>query len=141
MTNVKKYPEVSQGFGDRLRQARLSKGFAKQKQLAQAVGIDSVTVSRHERDAYAPQPDVLLAYCRVLGVTEQWLRFGDEAGAPNPHAELIERYLLSNWGMTTAPEVAQQLRAVRFAALGIRIVTQDVIHDVRNLLDRYLQAR
>ena len=141
MTTGPKSPEFSQGFGDRLRQARLAKGFRKQRDLAQATGIEVINISRHETGRNEPSQDFIDAYCRVLGVTEQWLRFGDEAGAPNPHAEHIEAYLTSKWGATTSPEVAQQLRATRFAALGIRIVTQDVIHDVRLLLDRYLPAR
>lgn len=143
-----KNPEVSEGSqrwgarsGARLREARQAKGWAKQRQLAEACGIDTINVSRHETGRNEPSQANIDAYCRALGVTEQWLRFGDDAGAPNPHAELIESYLASKWGAKVSPEVAQQLRATRFAALGIRIVTEEAIHDVRLLLDRYLPAR
>lgn len=136
-------PKFCPGWGARLRQARLARGLAKQRQLASLVGIEAVTVSRHETEARTPLWRDLHEYCRVLDIDMQWLLFGTGKGPDSaaPHHDLIESYKSSPYGVGCRKEVIAQLRRVNFADLGVSVPTLEHVHDVRLFLDRHTGKR
>lgn len=56
--------------GERIRKARTQMGLT-QVQLAGIVGVDSVTVSRWERDVFAPDPDRWQRLRRLLSLDDE----------------------------------------------------------------------
>lgn len=59
-------PVPTTTLGDRIREAR---GEMSQADLAERLGVDSITVSRWERGVVRPSADNVLALCQVLGLT------------------------------------------------------------------------
>ncbi|MCL2671566.1 MAG: helix-turn-helix domain-containing protein [Clostridiales bacterium] len=60
------------GFGERLKKARLMKGY-KQTQLATMVGISSQVISLYEIDARLPSHGVLIKLAAALHVSTDYL--------------------------------------------------------------------
>ena len=79
------------GLGDRIREARASKGW-KQRELASEVEVEPITVSRWERGATTPDLDVLRL---VAEATEKPLSYfvagGDDAAASDDAVKRLER--------------------------------------------------
>ena len=75
------------GLGDRIREARASKGW-KQRELASEVEVEPITVSRWERGATTPDLDVLRLVAEATGqplsyfVTDE----GERAATPSVDA-------------------------------------------------------
>ena len=61
-----------EGFGEALRRYRVEAGL-NQRDLAQAAGFHQSTISTAEREEKTPGIDLLLAVCRVLGITPDQL--------------------------------------------------------------------
>lgn len=71
MANVK-------SFGKRIKELRLSKGFFKQKDLANALGISQVTVSRLEAETSFPRAEIVEHISRVLGADPKEFMIDEE---------------------------------------------------------------
>lgn len=70
-------------WNDRLAQARKDRKLTKTA-LAKAVGVSQPTVTDWESGENKPKGDNLLALCRVLSVTPEWLTKGQSSLAPAP---------------------------------------------------------
>ena len=89
----------SKAIGARIKKTREAKGFDTAMKLSMAVGPDAKgrylstsTISKWERGKQLPERQ-LARLCQVLGVSADWLMYGD-AGAPKdagPTAEEIDR--------------------------------------------------
>lgn len=66
------------GLGDRIREARASKGW-KQRELASEVEVEPITVSRWERGATTPDLDVLRLVAEATDKPLSYFVAGDEA--------------------------------------------------------------
>jgi transcriptional regulator with XRE-family HTH domain len=82
------------GLGDRIREARASKGW-KQRELASEVEVEPITVSRWERGATTPDLDVLRLVAEATGKPLGYFVAGDEqpqaAGASGEAFQKLER--------------------------------------------------
>lgn len=116
--------------GVRLRRAREWRGLT-QLQLAQSAEVNEQTVWRAEKHGSVSNKAVS-GFARVLRVQPDWLLYGY---GPSPEeAELIEEYLLTELGQSTPPPVAKLLRRVSFVSLGLRHVSMQGVHRVRELI-------
>lgn len=68
--------QPSQSIGSRIRQARRRLGVS-QEHLAQSCEMRATTVSRHETGRAVPGGVALVRLALALGVTAEWLVFGD----------------------------------------------------------------
>lgn len=64
-------------IGERVRQLRKEKGFARQGDLGRQVGVDQSVISDIENGA-GFKADVLIALCRALETTPEYLMLGQE---------------------------------------------------------------
>ena len=78
------------GLGNRIREARASKGW-KQRELASEVEVEPITVSRWERGATTPDLDVLRLVADATGKPLSYFVAGDETAASDGAAEKLER--------------------------------------------------
>ena len=76
-------------LGDRLRKARLTAG-ASTKEMADALGVHTSTISRFEADGAVPRRGYVTLWALRCGVSVDWLRAGvesddgpDDEGAPS----------------------------------------------------------
>lgn len=76
-------------FGSRLTLARRARGFRSRAPLARIVGVHTDTVGTWEVGRNYPKPPELQKLCQVLGVTADWLLFGDPAGLSPQAYELL----------------------------------------------------
>ena len=60
---------MSDNFGDRLRALRKKSGLT-QEQLAEAIGVNPITISWWENDKYLPKTQSIKALAKALGVSE-----------------------------------------------------------------------
>ena len=81
------------GFGERLRKARLMKGY-KQIQLADIVGISSQVISLYEIDARLPSHGVLIRLAAALHVSTDYL-LGTDKKPANAEATSVDISALS----------------------------------------------
>lgn len=73
--------ELQEAFARRLREARGSRGFKTQVALSEALGNrTNDAVHTWEKGRSYPRPPELLALCKLLGVTSDYLLFGDTGG-------------------------------------------------------------
>lgn len=122
-----------------------------QVQLAQAVGVDSQTISKIERGLQTPTGTTLRGLADVLRVSSSFLLGeGDldtDEAAPLDSVEasdlthqgrqVIEEYLGSTHGRSAPRSVKAQLRAgLVFASLGVRSPGWRDVDDLRNILER-----
>ena len=66
-------------IGQRLRDAR-TRAVLSQEQLGEAAGVSPITISRLETGRAGnatPRPSTVQALARALGVSPQWLMFGE----------------------------------------------------------------
>ncbi len=59
-------------LGMRLKEARMNADYS-QEEVAEAIGIHAVTVSKYERDAQDPNTKALAALAKFLNVSVDWL--------------------------------------------------------------------
>ena len=69
---------VTESIGTRLRTLRLAKSMT-QEDVAKRIGINRVTVAKYETERCIPRPSVLTDLCVLFGVTEKYLRTGDDS--------------------------------------------------------------
>lgn len=75
------FANVQRGFSQRLIQARLYRNIQTQAALARALGLrDADRVSLWETGQGYPRPMVMYRLVKLLGVTSDWLFFGDPSG-------------------------------------------------------------
>jgi transcriptional regulator with XRE-family HTH domain len=60
-------------IGDRLKRARLSAGYAQQKDVAEALGIERTRYLKWEHGDSQPSLDMLAKMCRLFGVSSDYL--------------------------------------------------------------------
>ena len=80
--------------GDRLRTARLRKGFQSAAAFARSIGVSPQTYRAHENGQNDFNADQAAAYATRLGVTETWLMFGkDKELGPRSDLDVLETEL------------------------------------------------
>jgi transcriptional regulator with XRE-family HTH domain len=63
---------IHETIGDRIKyQLKLRK--MTQRELANKIGINEVTMGRYINDKRIPNADVIIAICRTLGISSDWL--------------------------------------------------------------------
>jgi transcriptional regulator with XRE-family HTH domain len=67
-------------FAERVARARIARGFKSQRALADRLGLSNHTVSVWEKGRNFPGTAELYSLCQVLGVTSDWLLFGEAHG-------------------------------------------------------------
>jgi ribosome-binding protein aMBF1 (putative translation factor) len=73
--------ELQAAFAERLRETRAARGFKTQIALSKALGgRTNDAVHTWEKGRSYPRPPELLALCKLLGVTSDYLLFGDTSG-------------------------------------------------------------
>lgn len=78
-----KIDELQAGFARRLILARTWRGYESQAALARALGLrDADRISIWEQGQGFPRVMVIYKLCKILGVTSDWLLFGDPKGLP-----------------------------------------------------------
>lgn len=116
--------------GVRLRLAREWRGLT-QLQLAESAAVDEQTVWRTEKMGSLSKKAVQ-GYVRALGCSAEWLLYGH---GPSPQdLDLVDLYLRSRMGVDTPDDVAQMLRRVSYRSLGLRQLTLQGVHRVRELI-------
>lgn len=78
------------GLGDRIREARASKGW-KQRELASEVAVEPITVSRWERGATTPDLDVIRLVAEATGKPLSYFVSDDAPAATDGAVERLER--------------------------------------------------
>lgn len=78
------------GLGDRIRQARASKGW-KQRELASEVAVEPITVSRWERGATTPDLDVIRLVAEATGKPLSYFIADEQPVAADGAVEKLER--------------------------------------------------
>lgn len=71
--------EMKEGFGKRLRLARKAAGYRTAKDFADKLEIDQNLYSPYESRSYIPKPATLWKFKQYLGITTDYLLFGDES--------------------------------------------------------------
>lgn len=89
------FSPVKRDFPRRLIQARTYRNIHSQAELARALGLrDADRVSLWEAGENYPRPDVMYRLIKLLGVTADWLFFGDPSGLPREvYEDLIVKKL------------------------------------------------
>jgi hypothetical protein len=88
-------PDISLMPADRLRLARLARGFASAKQFADRHGIPQPTYAMHETGRRGLSRDRAVDYAGLLDVDPEWLLFGTGKG---PAGEALQ-----NWSVHSVP--------------------------------------
>lgn len=81
-------------IGNRVRDLRKAKGFARQSDLGRLVGVDQSVISDIENGA-GFKADVLMALCEHLDTTAEYLMLGDEQTSPG-EAEILSIFRKTN---------------------------------------------
>lgn len=81
-------------IGNRVRDLRKAKGFARQSDLGKLVGVDQSVISDIENGA-GFKADVLMALCEHLDTTAEYLMLGDEQMSSG-EAEILSLYRKTN---------------------------------------------
>lgn len=105
-------------IGARIASARKAKGLT-QEQLARALDASGQTVSRWERNAFAPDETYLPKLATVLDVTPAWIEYGlakpepvlDRSTSQLPADPLLEQFLVD---ADCTPEEAEALRSANW---------------------------
>lgn len=111
-------PVDLKAMGARLREAREAKGMT-QAELARAIGVETPSYWRYESGGQQPGGESLAALCRTLGVTAEWVMFGEapESGArveePFAYEEELRAWLAGAEGKTATPDEVRELRLYR----------------------------
>lgn len=114
--NVPSYelPPIVEGFGIRLRKARIDAGYETQPALAAVMKINVNTISRHEAGSHLPKMlDMIYHYARVLKVSVSYLQHG----IPTPSA--VTSYLASANTQGLLPETCNRLLNIPWSYLVI----------------------
>jgi transcriptional regulator with XRE-family HTH domain len=129
---------VDPGFGERLKQARLRAGFTSQPKLARALGLNPMTVHRHESQGVLPKDEVIKAYAGLLKVPEAWLRYGLGDVAVPP---AVEQFLSSFLGIGLEPAVAERLKRLPWSLLTAGEVDEKDVARVARAIEKNLAKR
>ena len=122
---------VVTALGDRLREARLQKGFTLE-QAAERIGVRLNTVWRYEKGAILPSEPVLKLCCQIYEKSLEWF-YGDEEDQTPPlteeeQAELeSDRELVMNEASVALRSASPNLsdEAIRSIAAFIRFVDEE----------------
>lgn len=122
-------------IGQRVADLRRKKGLT-QRELGDAVGIESASVSRIENGTYknGPSDETVEALATVFGVTASYINYGHEGREAKPAVsapDAVEEFLREEGGRVS-PRVAENLRLIPYALLGAPSPT---VHDVRRVRD------
>ena len=120
-------------FADRLKDARAAAGIG-QRELARAVGISHVQVSRYESGSSIPRPAVAKKLAATLGVSTLWLT----SGAPHARRvlELNGNLFLEVLRAELPPEVLTRLEDSAKAQR--RTIEQQAMFILEKAMDEYL---
>lgn len=88
------------GIGERLKQARSSKGFT-QNSLADAIGVSRGVITNIEHEKAEPQQLVVRSICYVLGINMSWLLHGEGAMETDQAEEKSARLLAEIYHLST----------------------------------------
>lgn len=129
-------PPIADGFGERLKQARIEAGYTTQPELARAMEVNLNTVSRHESGRHQPTLDLLYAYSRVLGVSVSYLQHG------NPPPPAVLSYLESDRAKQLLDETCMRLREMPWSfVMGDEDPDEFQVDALAALIDRNLRKK
>lgn len=74
------FSDAARAFGARLRKVRIARGIRSMSELARMLEVDTETVRLWEMGRSYPRPPHIAELRRILGVTSDYLLFGDTAG-------------------------------------------------------------
>lgn len=94
---------AKESLGARIRRARLAARIRTQRELAQALGVATQTVTQWEQDTHAPARDRAVQIARVTGVSLSWLLTGLPLPVQSTDGRLV---FIGNEGGNTVPLVA-----------------------------------
>ena len=121
--------DSAESLGDRIARLRRVKGW-NQKELADRVGTNPTQISKYERGAYLPRPDVLPRLGEALGVSLDYLMTGRSGGEPRRDFRLRERVE----ALETLPEI-QRSNLVAF--LDALLAAHQLLHRYQELLQQH----
>lgn len=125
--------DSAESLGDRIARLRRVKGW-NQKELADRVGAKPSQISKYERGAYLPRPDVLPKMGEVLGVSLDYLMTGRSGGEPRRDFRLRERVE----ALETLPET-QRSNLVAF--LDALLAAHQLLRRYQELLQQHGRAQ
>jgi transcriptional regulator with XRE-family HTH domain len=132
---------MDETLGTRIKAARKALGLSQDK-LAKVLEVATMTVSRWETGALAPERENVRRLAEALGKEPSWLEFGDaraaseDADAPHP---AVEAYLDEH--PDTDPGVAAELRVFFKRSAMPGIVRELIPATVKELRLQRLQAQ
>ncbi|MFO1038110.1 MAG: helix-turn-helix transcriptional regulator [Geminicoccaceae bacterium] len=77
---MQSHSQLLAGFAARLRLARVARGFTSLRALAKALDLDRERLKKWEQGVAWPRTPEAYRLCHTLGVTSDWLLFGDPKG-------------------------------------------------------------
>lgn len=92
-------------IGDRLKQARKSRGYT-QDSLAEAIGVSRGVITNIEHEKAEPQKLVIHAICGVLKVNQKWLLSG--LGQMDNKSDVEKRARLLSYLYSYAKELSEE---------------------------------
>ena len=136
--DAKKYTPTP--AGKRVREARLAAGFLEQTELAAAAGVVPLTINRIEMGRGPLSRATARKLAPVLRRTEAWLLYGAEGVDGSPRGEkvpkAVEQYLTSSgWGADASDAVANLLKSLDYASIGVPAPTVRDVHRVREMIE------
>ncbi len=134
-------------LGQRLRDARMAKGYTNRDALARELGIAPLTLYRLESGlTQRPDPETAQPLVAKLDIDESWLLHGvgkgptkrserDQSEVARAFAQAVEKYLTSAYGKDTPPAVARLLRELNWASVGVTDPGERSIHRAREFIE------
>ena len=129
---------IESGVGARIREARIAAGFKRQAMFARAVGVNPVTLNRHEQGRVIPCIELIRSYAKVLGVSASYLQYG--IGDPQiPHA--VHDYLEHWQSKDLLEETKARLLRVPWSLIAAGEIDTFQVHALARLIDSNLRPR
>lgn len=112
-------PVDLKAMGARLREAREAKRMT-QAEVARAIGVETPSYWRYESGGQQPGGESVALLCKTLGVTAEWIMFGEAPQAaasrveePFAYEEELQAWLATPEGQTVKPHELAELREYR----------------------------
>lgn len=127
-----------EAIGRRVAELRRKKGLT-QRELGDAVGVESTSISRIENAEYVngPSDKTVEALARVFGVTASYINYGHDGRGAKPAQHVpaaVEEYLREE-GDKVPQRIADNLRLMPYGLLGAPSPTVDDVRRVRDFME------
>ncbi len=131
--------ERGRAFGQRLAEARKRAGYGSQTALARRMGLHKLTVHKHESQGCLPSRQVLEHYAFLLGVTPQFLLYGQDDPLLDLPAVVRDHLVAERDRM--AVEVFERMQRVPWHVIGGDDIDPLDVFTIRALVERNLAKR